>query len=114
MSQTNISTINGQNRNQISEKGGRGQRDPSGGGRGNCRNNCGNKTIVKYAFEGKMKDNSTFKLIITKTGYRPNQYKKIVDTLPVSKKYQGLNEVVWTGNNLVKEDFMSLYPDSIH
>ena len=43
-----------------------------------------------------MKDGPISKLIITKTGSRPTQYKKIIDTLPVlcaDKNYQGLDEV---------------------
>ena len=49
-----------------------------------CCNNRGNNSIANtYSFEGKMKDSPISKLIITKTGHRSTQYKKIVDTLPV-------------------------------
>ena len=75
MSQTKTKTNNGQNRGQGRGLGSR--------GRGNCRNNCGNNLIAKYTFEGKMKDGPISKLIITKTGHRLTQFKKIVDTLPI-------------------------------
>ena len=52
-------------------------------GRGNRRNDRKNNLIAKYVFEGKMKVGPISKLIITKTGHRPTQYKKIIDTLPV-------------------------------
>ena len=99
MSQTNTNTHNGQNWNQNSGRGGQGQGGPSGGGHSDCRNNCGNKTIAKYAFEGKMKYCSISKLTITKTGHRPTQFRKITDTLPVlcvDKNFRGLNEVLRT------------------
>ena len=83
MSQTNTNTNNVQNRNQNSRRGGWGQGGPSGGGGGDCHNNCGNKTITKYAFEVKMKDGPISILLITKTGHRPTQFKKTTDTLPV-------------------------------
>ena len=83
MSQTNTNTNNGQNRNQNSRRGGRDRGGPSGRGHGNRRNDCRNKMIAKYAFEGKMKDGPISKLLITKTGHRPTQFKKITDTLPV-------------------------------
>ena len=50
-----------------------------------------------------MKDGPISKSIITETGHWPTQYKKIVDTLPVlciDKNFQGLDEVIWTGNDL--------------
>ena len=87
MSQTNTNNNNDQNRNHNSGRGGRGQ-NPGSRGRGDCRNNNGNDLIVKYAFERKMKDGSVFKLIVIETGHRPNQYKKIVDTLPVLCVYK--------------------------
>ena len=34
--------------------------------------NSGNKSIVKYSFEGKMKECPISKLTITKTGHRPS------------------------------------------
>ena len=69
----------------------------------------------KYAFEGKMKDDPISKLIITETGHRPTQYKKIVDTLPVlceDQNYQGLDDVIWNGIDIVEADFTLLYPDA--
>ena len=62
-----------------------------------------------------MKDGPISKWIITKTGHKPSQYKKIIDTLPLlcaDKNYQGLDDVIWTGNNLVETDFMSTYLDT--
>ena len=106
MSQTNINTNNGQYRNQNSGRGGRGQE-----GRGNFCNDCRNKLIAKYTF-GKMKDGPISKLLITETGYRPTQNKKIIDTFPVlfaDKNFQGLNGVIRTENNLVERDFMPTY-----
>ena len=84
MSQTNTSTNNGQNRNQISGRGGRGRKQPNGSGRGDRCNCHGNNLIARYTFEGKMKDSSLSKLTITETGnHRPTQFKKITDTLPI-------------------------------
>ena len=80
--------------------------------RGDCHNNHGNKLIAKYAFEGKMKDGPISKLIITKTGHRPTQFKKITDALPIlcaDKNFQGLDVVFWTGRDLVETDFMPTY-----
>ena len=91
MSQTNTNANNGQNRNQNSGRGGRGRGTPNGRGRGNRRNDRGNNSIAKYAFEGKMKDGPISKLTITKTGHRPTQFKKITDTLPVSCKDKNLH-----------------------
>ena len=62
-----------------------------------------------------MKDGPISKLIITETGNRPTQYKKIINTLPVlcsDKNYQGLDDVIWNGINLVEADFTPLYPDT--
>ena len=83
MYQTNTNTNNGQNQNQISRRGGRDQEAPNGSGRGDHCNNCGNNSIAKYSFEGKMKDDLIYKLTSTKTGHRPSQFKKISDALPV-------------------------------
>ena len=55
------------------------------------------------------------KLTITKTGHRPSQFKKIYDTLPVfcaDKNYGGVNEVLCTGRDKVKNYFMPAYPDA--
>ena len=115
MSQTNTNTNNGQNRNQISGRGGWGQWTPNGSGRGDCRNGRENNSIKKYSFEGKMKDSPISKLIITKTGHRPSQFKKISDTFSVfcaDKNYQGLDEVLRTRRDPVKTDFMLAYPDA--
>ena len=114
MSNTNTSTNNGQNRNQNSGRGGWGNGGPTGGGRGDCRNGRGNTMIAKYVFEGKMKNGLISKLLNTKTGHRPTQFKKITDTLPVlyiDKNFQGLNEVLRTGINLVESNFMPPYPN---
>ena len=62
-----------------------------------------------------MKDGLISKLIITKTRHRRTQYKKIIDTLPVlcaDKNYQGIDDVIWTGTNLVETDFMPFYSDA--
>ena len=107
MSQTNTNTNNGQNRNQNSRRSGQGQGGPSGKYHGDYRNNRGNKMIAKYTFKGKMKDGPISKLLITKTGHRSTQYKKIVNTLPVlcvDKNFQGLDEVIQIGHDLVERD----------
>ena len=93
----------------------RAEEPPNGSGRGERRNNHGNKSIAKYSFEGKMKDGPISKLTITKTGHRPSQFKKISDALPVlctDKNYQGLNEVLCTGYDPVEAEFMPEYPDA--
>ena len=62
-----------------------------------------------------MKDSPISKLIITETGHRPTQYKKITDTLPIlcaDKNYRGLDDVIRTGIDLVEADFTPLYPDA--
>ena len=62
-----------------------------------------------------MKDGPISKLIITETGHRPTQYKKIVDTLPVlcaDKNFQGLDDVIWTEIDLVETNYMPSYPDA--
>ena len=59
-----------------------------------------------------MKDGSISKLLITKTGHRPIQFKKIIDTLPVlcaDKNFQDLDEVLRTGIDLVESNFMPTY-----
>ena len=115
MSQTNNQANNGQNRNQNSGRGGRGRGSNTGNGRGDRHNGRGNKLIAKYAFQGKMKDGPISKLIITETGHRPSQFKKLYDALPVlcaDKNYGGLDEVLRTGRDKVKDDFMLAYPDA--
>ena len=62
-----------------------------------------------------MKDSPISKLIITKTGYQPTQYKKVIDTLPVlcaDKNYQSINDIIWNRINLVAADFSLTYPDA--
>ena len=114
MSQNNTHTNNGQNRYQNSGKGGQGQ-GHNGSGRSDRRNNRGNKSITKYSFKGKMKDGQISELTITETGHRPSQFKKLYDALPVfcaDKNYGGLNEVLRTGHDQVKGDFMPPYPNA--
>ena len=115
MSQTNTNTNNGQNQNQNAGRGGWGRGAPNGSGRSNRCNGRGNNSIAKYLFEGKIKDGPISKLTITETGHRPSQFKKIRDTLPVfcfDKNYRGLDEVLCTRCDKVKDDFMSAYPDA--
>ena len=57
------------------------------------------------------------KLTITETKHWATQYKKIVDTLPVpvlctDKNYQGINDVLCNGINLIKADFTPTCPDT--
>ena len=62
-----------------------------------------------------MKDGLISELTITETGHRPSQFKKLWDALPVfcaDKNYGGLNEVLRTGHDQVKADFMPPYPDA--
>ena len=62
-----------------------------------------------------MKNGPNSKLLITETGHRPTQYKKIIDTLPVlcaNKDYQGIDDVIWNRMDRVKTYFMLLYPDT--
>ena len=62
-----------------------------------------------------MKGGPISKLLMIKTGHRPIQFKKITDTLPVlcaDKNFQSLNEVLWTGINLVETNFMPTYPNA--
>ena len=71
--------------------------------------------IAKYAFKGKMKEGSISKLIVTKTGHIPTQYKKIIDTLPVlcaDKNFQGLNEVIRIEHDLVETNFIPTFPNT--
>ena len=62
-----------------------------------------------------MKDSPLSKLTITKTGHIPSQFKKISDAFSVfceDKNYQGLDEVLCTGRDLVETDFMPAYPNA--
>ena len=115
MSQTNTHTNNGQNRYRNSGRGGQDRGPNSGSGCGDCRTNWGNKSIKKYSFKGKMKDGLISKFTITETGQRPFQFKKLYDALPVfctDKYYANLDEVLRTGHDQVKGDFIPAYPNS--
>ena len=115
MSQTNTNTNNGQNRNHISGRGEQGRGGPNSSGRSDRRNGHGNNSITKYSFEGKIKDGPISKLIITKTGHRPSQFRKISDALPVlciDKHYRGLDEILRTRRDQVETDFMPNDPDT--
>ena len=62
-----------------------------------------------------MKDGPISKLTITETGHRPSQFKKISDALSLlcsNKNFQGLNEVLQTGRDLVTTNFMLPYPNA--
>ena len=64
---------------------------------------------------GKMKDIPISKLIITKTGHRSTQYKQMVDTLSIlcaDKNYQGIDDVIQTGNDPVEADFVPPFPNA--
>ena len=59
-----------------------------------------------------MQDIPIYKLIIIKRGHVSTQYKEIVDTLFLlytDKNYQGIDHVIWTGNDLAEVDFMLPY-----
>ena len=58
-----------------------------------------------------MKDVTIAKLLITETGHRPTQFKKINDIFCADKNFQGLDEVLRIGINLVESDFMPKYPN---
>ena len=110
---TNTNTNHGQNGNKKSGRGGRGQGSPSSKNPSDCRNNWRNKKIAKYVFKGEMKDGPISKLLITKSGHRPTQFKKITDTFPVlctDKNFRRLDEVLWTSIDLVETNFMPTYP----
>ena len=117
MSQTNTNTNTNTNTgtgntnwSHSAGRGGRGQGDS--GGRGGCGNNCG-KIVVKYSFEGKMKNGPLSKLTITKGGQRATQYKKIIDALPVfcaDKGYKFIDNVIWTNTKLQEASFLPTYP----
>ena len=62
-----------------------------------------------------MKDGPISKPKIIKTGHRPTQFKNITDAIPVlctDKNFQRLDEVLWTGRDLVKTDFMPTYSNA--
>ena len=62
-----------------------------------------------------MKDGPISKLIINETGHRSTQYKNIIDTLPVlraDKNYQGFDDVIPNGSDLVEAAFTSPYPNT--
>ena len=116
MSQTNTNTNTGAgntNQNHNTGRGGQGQGGSGSQGRGGCGNYRG-KTVVKYSFEGKMKDGPLSKLTITKGGQRATQYKKIIDALPVfcaDEGYKLINNVIWTNTELLQAAFLPTYPD---
>ena len=59
-----------------------------------------------------MSDGPISNLTITKAGHRSSQFKKIIDAFFVlwaDINYQGLNEVLPTGRDLVKTNFMPPY-----
>ena len=115
MSQTNTHTNNGQNQYQDAGRGGRGRGPNSGSACGDRRNDRGNKWIAKYSSKGKMKDGPISEFTITETRHRPSQFKKLWDALPVfcaDKIFGGLDEVLRTGHDQVKDDFMPPYPDA--
>ena len=62
-----------------------------------------------------MKVKPICKLIVTKTGYQPTQYKNIVDTLSIlcaDENYWGIDDVIWTEKDLVETNFMPTYPNA--
>ena len=62
-----------------------------------------------------MKDGPISELTITETGHRPSQFKKIYNALPVfcaDKNYHSLDEVLRTGREKVKDDFMPAYSNA--
>ena len=62
-----------------------------------------------------MKDGLISELTITDTGHRPSQFEKFYDAFPVfcaDKNYGGLDEVLRTGRDKVKNDFMPAYPNA--
>ena len=66
----------------------------------------------KIFFQRKNERRSDFELTITETGHRPSQFKKLWDALPVfcaDKNYSGLDEVLRTRRDKVKNDFMPAY-----
>ena len=75
-------------------------------------NGCGNTMIIKFAFEGKMKDCPISKLLITKTGHKPTQFTNTLLVLCAYKNFRGLNEVLGTGIDLVESNFMPTYPNT--
>ena len=62
-----------------------------------------------------MNDGLISELTITETGHRPFQFKKMYNALPVfcaDKNCGGLDEVLCTGRDKVKDDFMLAYPNA--
>ena len=62
-----------------------------------------------------MKDGPISELTITEIGHRPSQFKKLYDALLVfctDNNYGDLDEVLRTGHDQIKGDFMPAYPDA--
>ena len=75
MSQTNTNTGGGNtNCNQNAPKGGQGQVGSGGRSYGGRTSSCGNSSIAKYSFEGKMKDGCLFKITIIEISNRAIQF----------------------------------------
>ena len=115
MSQTNTNTNTGAGNTNRTHNAGRGRQGQGGsgsqgrGGRGNDRG----KTVAKYSFEGKTKDEPLSKLTITKGGEQATQYKKIIDALPVfcaDKGYKFIDDVIRTNTELLQAAFLPTYP----
>ena len=117
MSQTNTNTNTGASNTNWSHnagRGGRGRGGSGGRGRGGRGNDRGKTTVAKYSFDGKMKDGPLSKLTITENGQRANQYKKIIDALPVfcaDKGYKFIDDIIRTGTKLTEAKFKPAYPD---
>ena len=104
MSQTNINTntwVSNTNWNQITRRGGQGQGGSGGRGYSGREGNCGNNSIARYLFEGKLKDGCISKLPIIENGHGATQYKNNIDILPnlcADKNYRCIDDVLcnWT------------------
>ena len=62
-----------------------------------------------------MKDGYIYKMTITESGHQANQYKKIIDTLPVlcvDQYYRCIDDVLCNWIDLDKADFTPPYPNS--
>ena len=101
MSQTNTNTITGAG--GFSGKGCSGRGDV-----------CGNNSITKHLFEGKMKDGCLSNFTITDTKHGATQYKKIIDTLPVlcvDKNFRYIDDVLCIWTDLPEATFLTPYLD---
>ena len=71
--------------------------------------------LVNILLKEKTKDGQISKLRITKTGHQFTQYKKVINTLPVlcvDKNYQGIDDVIRIGIDLVEADFIPMFLDT--